>query len=211
MSKLVDSVQEILKEEFSDDMEKALEEIIQSEIDEATDVEDEASAVKEMVHEHRENLINEMIQMQYELDKAIYTAKGVNYDPARCNLAILDEVGELTHELKGEWCWWKDTQPEVDNQRVLEELVDVWHFTMSKEYHESFSLYYNRFILLEEDLKKEERENMHVWYRLIEFLKYITLNELVALTLALGFEIEDVYLEYIRKNRVNYERLKNGY
>jgi dimeric dUTPase (all-alpha-NTP-PPase superfamily) len=44
---------------------------------------------------------------------------------------ILDEVGELTHELKANWCWWKKTQPPVDEKKVLGELVDIWHFVLS--------------------------------------------------------------------------------
>ena len=43
-------------------------------------------------------------------------------------MAILDEIGELTHELKANWCWWKKTQAPVDNEKVLGELVDIWHF-----------------------------------------------------------------------------------
>ena len=51
----------------------------------------------------------------------------------KLELAIIDELGELTHELKGDWCWWKKTQKPVDRKRVLEELVDVYHFVMTNE------------------------------------------------------------------------------
>ena len=71
-------------------------------------------------------LIIKMLKMQSKLDKAIMDEYGLDkIDEDKLSLAILDEVGELTHELKGKWCWWKKTQAQVDNSKVLGELVDV--------------------------------------------------------------------------------------
>lgn len=62
-------------------------------------------------------LIKEMLQMQAKLDKAIMDEYGLEkLDEENLRMAILDEVGELTHELKGEWCWWKKTQPQGDEE-----------------------------------------------------------------------------------------------
>jgi len=70
--------------------------------------------------------LKEMFQMQRTLNEAILNEFGKNsIVEGKLQLAIIDELGELTHELKGDWCWWKKTQPPVDRQRVLEELVDV--------------------------------------------------------------------------------------
>lgn len=78
------------------------------------------------------DLIKEMLQMQAKLDKAIMEEYGLEeLDEENLRMAILDEVGELTHELKGNWCWWKKTQAPVDKEKVLGELVDVWHFVLS--------------------------------------------------------------------------------
>lgn len=53
-------------------------------------------------------LIKEMLQMQTKLDEAIMKEYGLyTIDEKNLSFAILDEVGELTHELKGNWCWWK--------------------------------------------------------------------------------------------------------
>lgn len=47
------------------------------------------------------DLIKEMLQMQTKLDKAIMEEYGLKeLDEEKLNLAILDEIGELTHELK---------------------------------------------------------------------------------------------------------------
>lgn len=43
----------------------------------------------------------------------------IGEDEEKLNLAILDEIGELTHELKANWCWWKKSQAPVDNEKVL--------------------------------------------------------------------------------------------
>ena len=57
-----------------------------------------------------------MLQMQAKLDKAIMDEYGLDeIDEEKPNMAILDEVGELTHELKANWCWWKKSQAPVDN------------------------------------------------------------------------------------------------
>jgi len=159
--------------------------------------------------------INKMIAMQMELDKAIYEAKDVKYDQEKIKLAILDEIGEMTHELKGNWCWWKDTQPPVDNQRVLEELVDVWHFTMNREYHEKFTMVRSYFKdsdfpleYINEDGKGTLEE---LNYAIDEFIHEMDIERLVTLTILLGYTIEDVFEEYKKKNAENYERLSNGY
>lgn len=81
-------------------------------------------------------LIKEMLQMQAKLDEAIMKEYGLEeIEEEKLNMAILDEIGELTHELKANWCWWKKTQAPVDDARVLEELVDVWHFVLSYQNH----------------------------------------------------------------------------
>lgn len=62
-------------------------------------------------------LIKEMLQMQAKLDKAIMDEyKLEELDEGKLNLAILDEIGELTHELKANWCWWKKSQEPVDRK-----------------------------------------------------------------------------------------------
>lgn len=81
-------------------------------------------------------LIKEMLQMQAKLDESIMKEYGLTeIDEENLRMAILDEVGELTHELKGNWCWWKKTQSPVDDKKVLGELVDVWHFVLSYQNH----------------------------------------------------------------------------
>lgn len=165
------------------------------------------------------DLIKEMLQMQAKLDEAIMKEYGLTeIDKKNLGFAILDEVGELTHELKGNWCWWKKSQAPVDEEKVLGELVDIWHFVLS---------YQNHFDSGEEELRAEEQmiDNAITYFCEIKVFKtgiiYLLadltsinsnkLERLIAITEYLGFTIEDVYKAYCDKNKVNYQRLKEGY
>ena len=164
-------------------------------------------------------LIKEMLHMQAKLDKAIMDEYGLDeIDEEKLNMAILDEVGELTHELKANWCWWKKSQTPVDNEKVLGELVDIWHFVLSWQ---------NNFNDGEEGLRKEkvmgENIKQYVWgMKNIkkEFVYVLTdlpcftdsrVEILIAITEYLGFTIERVYEAYCGKNKINYQRLESGY
>ena len=164
-------------------------------------------------------LIRKMLKMQAKLDEAIMKEYGLaEIDEEKLCFAILDEVGELTHELKGNWCWWKKTQPQVDEEKVLGELVDIWHFVLSWQ---------NHFMSGEEGLRKEkvmgENIKQYVWglknikkefvYVLTDLPSFTDsrVEALIAITEYLGFEVEQVYEAYCGKNKINYQRLKEGY
>lgn len=165
------------------------------------------------------DLIKEMLQMQKKLDEAIMEEYGLTeIDEENLRMAILDEVGELTHELKGDWCWWKKTQAPVDKQKVLGELVDIWHFVLSYQNHFNFGEEARLSYLNEEELSngmlkrlRTKKSNLSkVLTRLVIFESSI-IPVLIAITEYLGFTIEQVYEAYGDKNKINYQRLKEGY
>ena len=164
-------------------------------------------------------LIKEMLQMQAKLDEAIMKEYGLFcIDEEKLRFAILDEVGELTHELKANWCWWKKTQAPVDDNKVLGELVDIWHFVLSWQ---------NNFnggeegLLTDEQLMEKVDDNRWsieeygngIVIKLAELSSFSLwkVEPLIAITEYLGFTIEDVYQAYCEKNKINYQRLKEGY
>ena len=165
------------------------------------------------------DLIKEMLQMQEKLDESIMKEYGLNeIDEENLRMAILDEVGELTHELKGDWCWWKKTQPQVDEEKVLGELVDIWHFVLNYQNH--FNGGENG--ILNASMFERNSDNilnllMTNEYKLSETLTDLStwnihkMERLVAISEYLGFTIEQVYKAYCDKNKVNYQRLKEGY
>lgn len=164
-------------------------------------------------------LIRKMLRKQAKLDKAIMKEYGLEeLDEEKLNLAILDEIGELTHELKANWCWWKKTQAPVDNDKVLGELVDIWHFVLS--YQNNFNGCENGILnalMFERNPDNILNLLMTNEYKLSETLTDLaTLNiykmeRLVAISEYLGFTIEQVYECYCDKNKINYQRLKEGY
>lgn len=163
-------------------------------------------------------LIKEMLKKQAELDKSIMSAYGlIEIDEENLRMAILDEVGELTHELKGDWCWWKKTQAPVDDNKVLGELVDIWHFALSYQNHFDCGMQgiINRCMFLRNSkkhldlLKAKDYELPEIFSDLVVF-EY-KLERLIAITEYLGFTIERVYEAYCSKNKINYQRLKEGY
>lgn len=159
------------------------------------------------------DLIKEMLQMQKKLDEAIMEEYGLTeIDEENLRMAILDETGELTHELKGNWCWWKKTQAQVDNSKVLGELVDVWHFVLS--YTDSISDVRFTHIdwMVGKGINTFEQEGLACLLANIVNAEYENkLFYLIAVSLCLGFTIEDVYKAYCDKNKINYQRLKEGY
>ena len=157
-------------------------------------------------------LIKKMLQMQAKLDEAIMKEYGLaEIDKKNLGFAILDEVGELTHELKGDWCWWKKTQAPVDKESVLEELIDVLHFALSYENQYGLSTH----VTYEEQIQFEKK-HISVYGLASVLADLIERGDgLVERTIAIGeslsFTIEEMFEEYKKKNKINYQRLKEGY
>ena len=159
-------------------------------------------------------IVNEMIRMQMKLDDALFTGHNASYDTEKCYRALFDELGELNHELKKDWCWWKRTQAAVSRSRVLEELVDCWHFALSIFYNEYESVL-NGFIVINDDAVQVALLNFSfsqlMSYIVNMYQDHMILINMVALTKKLQFTMNEVYEAYLKKNQENYERLKNGY
>lgn len=164
-------------------------------------------------------LIKEMLPMQAKLDKSIMSAYGLTeIDKENLRMAILDEVGELTHELKGEWCWWKKTQAPVDDKKVLGELVDIWHFVLSYQNHFNFGKETLLSFLDEVEISDRFLERFREGYLTLPIALTLLVSDrksiiemLIAITEYIGFTIEEVYEAYCGKNKINYQRLESGY
>lgn len=164
-------------------------------------------------------LIEAMLKKQDELNSAIMKEFGLTtISKEQIDLATLDEIGEFTHELKGDWCWWKKSQEPVDRNKALEELADVFHFVLIYEL-----LYGKRKYLTDPEqywgspCSYMPMVQMVIGFgianALISILKLVDgrLMYLLALSEHLGFCLDEVYAAYMRKNAINMERLKNGY
>lgn len=163
-------------------------------------------------------MIETMLKKQDELNSAIMKEFGLTtISKEQIDLATLDEIGEFTHELKGDWCWWKKSQEPVNRNKALEELADVFHFVLIYEL-----LYGKRKYLTDPEqywgspCSYMPMVQMDIGFgianALISILKFVDgrLMYLLALSEHLGFCLEEIYAAYMRKNAINMERLKNG-
>lgn len=127
----------------------------------------------------------ELLEMQQKLDESILKEKGITEYPVdEIETALIVELGELMNEFPTKFKYWKSTA--VDNRKKgLEEYVDCLHFALSIANY-LFGL-------------TEGKKIYHYLVYLFE-LGYI-----------LGFTWNEIYKAYKDKNKVNYERLQNGY
>lgn len=74
----------------------------------------------------------EMWKRQKTLDDT-FDEKPTGRERTRTELRIayFDELGELTHEMKPNWNWWKIKNAPINLPLVQEELSDVLHFYLS--------------------------------------------------------------------------------
>ena len=148
-------------------------------------------------------MIETMLKKQDELNSAIMKEFGLTtISKEQIDLATLDEIGEFTHELKGDWCWWKKSQEPVNRNKALEELADVFHFVLIYE------LFYGKRTYLTNSGYDQENGQYNYSHMVQVDCR---LMYLLALSEHLGFCLEEVYAAYMRKNAINMERLKKGY
>ena len=173
-------------------------------------------------------MINDIIELQ-DLNN-IHTigidwiSKGVAWD-----FTIFTETAELVDSLGLKW--WKNcdknigtntykdvldtTEFDLDNVKI--ELVDLLHFIISKALVE-----YNGDRILVASAFNEQQENMYMFdsiseqkltilSRALRFSNSMTIEDYVKLANVCGFELQELYELYIKKNALNKFRQDNGY
>lgn len=79
-------------------------------------------------------MIKDMLERQKAYDAEVFKKHNVDYvSKAQLESALFDELGELMHAQKSDWCWWKFTQEPKDEAKVFEEYIDVVHFALMYE------------------------------------------------------------------------------
>ncbi len=159
----------------------------------------------------------EMCDLQAETDRMIFEKMRMLSVPAieRYVFAIVDEVGELNHELKPQWCWWKEKPGDVNRDKALVELVDIWHFCLSLMiHHSSVKL---------EDIAEGLNYELRSFYSPAALLANIgsgfvgklqlqaVFEQLIGWGNNFGFDFPTVYEAYKKKNEENNARAKSNY
>lgn len=76
--------------------------------------------------------IEELLKRQAMLDKKFDEKETVRKRELRLiKLAYYTELGEFLQEVKSEWNYWKNSCESINNQKALEELSDMLHFSLS--------------------------------------------------------------------------------
>lgn len=167
---------------------------------------------------HEAEMLEDMIRLQADLDRVIFRAHGMTgYQDIKSNdlnSAIFDEVGELNHELKPQWCWWKKCEP-VNCERVLEEFTDVVHFVLMRALKlSSTEELVKGFRYEATGLLNQWQDNRCAYRELARDYGWGAFKDGVILyrvAQQLEFTWEEVYEAYKKKNETNRRRARNGY
>lgn len=166
--------------------------------------------------------LKDMLVIQAELNKKIFAEHGTSYDEILKNdgffYAILDELGEWNHERKSEWCWWKKTQNPANRDKELEELVDVLHFALSHDLalnHGNPERVIDFWLSMDKPVTYSEVD-VQPFYKTITDMtavigRWEIVDDVLEIAKSAGFTFDDLYNAYMAKNKVNHERLANGY
>ena len=138
--------------------------------------------------------------------------------------AIADEVAELIQSLN--YKWWKDTKNlknydnygawlnshdnEIDLDNIKIEVIDLWHFHLSKLMDESNTSDYQFGSLLQRNLPYTVTAS-YILSCANSYNNNRTTENLLGLTAATGMTFSDVYKLYVGKNVLNMFRQDNGY
>lgn len=170
-----------------------------------------------MLNKNEVKMVNEMLGMQEKLDEAFLKYAEDKPDDYQRYLAWLDELGEFLHEDKKSWCWWKKKQHEVDRQRLLEELVDMFHFALGIRIS-CTPLRSNKKMTSRELMICSDHAGVFADYpsKAVRHVyshadSWEPICATIIIMYAYGFHMSDVYQEYLNKNKENYERIRGGY
>lgn len=158
------------------------------------------------------NLIK-IIEKQKLLDSAIKEAHSINQDHTdKMLIALYTEVGEFANEVQS-FKYWKKTKI-INKENLLEEYADGIHFLMSFVIKMNCSLEINS-LVLSDNINVQFLEMFNSINELAKDFSKENVERTVAIYLGLAkiLNIDDktIEREYFKKNKKNFERLKNNY
>lgn len=154
--------------------------------------------------------------MQDEYELKVYKKYGIDeYPYSKNQLALLVELGELANELKSFKYWKNPDNIVVDKEKLHEEFADCMHFALSLENITDIakiSVSDEKFISILDDAEKDVTINdiFNAVFFNITTQNNVLLN-VIYLGMSLGLTMDDIVSGYVRKNKINHERLENDY
>lgn len=153
--------------------------------------------------------------LQSHLDERIMINHGVTRQETRLKriLALMVEIGELANETRAFkfWSFKKASEKAV----LLEELGDCVHFAVSLGIDLGYSRESLVFIPKSDSLSEQFIDWMNECAKLktdFTLAQYeIVLAYIGSVALAMGFDAQDVYEFYLKKNEINHSRQDKQY
>lgn len=148
-------------------------------------------------------------KQQYDLDKRILN--GAEYPVDKMRIALFVELGELMNELPTYFKYWKKTS--VDNkEKALEEYVDCLHFTVSLLNYNDVDIDFTYNDCFPDNSPYNRNNISNKLYTIISMTGYDTsIKILFILGHHFGFTWDEIYQTYLKKNKINHERQREGY
>lgn len=162
-------------------------------------------------------MFNELLRKQNALDRFIIENKrlfNVPYMTRKKVVSLEVELSELANELRF-FKYWSDKKP--DYEKALTEYVDALHFYLSIANDLFISDNYGAFVEYEEMDVEEIYVLCKSWSINIhrspekEMTWKMAFGWFWALGIKLGFTEQQIYDEYLNKNKVNFNRQVSGY
>lgn len=157
--------------------------------------------------EHQERLDAD-IRKKFSINDTAWIEMDVEHD-----IALRVEVAEFVNACYKSWKYWK-SKP-MNRSQILDEAIDVIHFVML-HYNKRFDLNFANELLVKslKNMDKVEDES-DVKERLHHILRYDSRFHLIKEVLEIldfyDFDRKQIMQAYKDKNKVNFERLANGY
>ena len=158
--------------------------------------------------------IDRLMKMQSVLDRRIIVGRGLEGQdliPMRV-LALQVEIAELAQEVSDAWKFWKSPAPR-NQEKVLEELVDVLHFLLSiglavgvVPHRAAYKVYRKMNIIEQFDAMFDMARICHIPYQW-----HWAMSVYLGLCDMLGFSWDEVERAYLAKNEINLVRQEQGY
>lgn len=160
---------------------------------------------------------NEMLKMQRQLDDVISKTHNLNRKEImnEKNLALLIEFAEFSNELAA-FKYWKNNK-QINPEAVYEEFADVLHFIFSFFLSSGVKKIENIKIDPIIDVVKSSNEWFKIASNIVkdEKIDIDILMKTYSLLLSISkfYNLDDQKIQeaYIKKNKINFKRIKNNY
>lgn len=158
--------------------------------------------------------VKEILELQKKLDEAVEKAHGVTSEDVkeRKLIALLVELGEFANEI-AMFKYWKKNK-DIDKVMMLEEYADCIHFYASFLTKIKFENEIVEPLVISDDLNTQFLETFK---KTSNFLSLDEKGQLESFRLFIGFgqmlefDWDEVIKHYVRKNKINFERIANNY